>query len=60
MITIITVYQLCKSTRGIGTTTYHQQLALQQANSTSKVNPCKSFIKDLMKLDSAQPSKGRK
>eukprot|EP00957_Ditylum_brightwellii_P077838 5916027-Ditylum_brightwellii.AAC.1 len=27
---------------------YHQQLALQQANFTSKVNPCKSFIKDLM------------
>eukprot|EP00957_Ditylum_brightwellii_P085054 6467088-Ditylum_brightwellii.AAC.1 len=27
---------------------YHQQLALQQANSTSKVNPCKSFIKELI------------
>eukprot|EP00957_Ditylum_brightwellii_P075352 5726127-Ditylum_brightwellii.AAC.1 len=46
--TIITAYQPCKPYEGTGTTIYHQQLALQQANSSSKVNPCKSFIKDLM------------
>eukprot|EP00957_Ditylum_brightwellii_P119945 9153970-Ditylum_brightwellii.AAC.1 len=48
IITIITAYQPCKLTEGTKTTMYHQQLALQQTNSTSKVNPCKSFLKDLM------------
>eukprot|EP00957_Ditylum_brightwellii_P124531 9490837-Ditylum_brightwellii.AAC.1 len=48
IITINTAYQPCKPTKGTGTTMYHQQLALKQANSTSKVNPCKYCMKDLM------------
>eukprot|EP00957_Ditylum_brightwellii_P150842 11485857-Ditylum_brightwellii.AAC.1 len=45
--TIILAYHPCKPNKGTGTTMYHQQLALQQANFSSKVNPCKSFIEDL-------------
>eukprot|EP00957_Ditylum_brightwellii_P145570 11084127-Ditylum_brightwellii.AAC.1 len=48
IIIIITAYQPCKSTKGTGTTTYHQQLSHQQANSTSKMSPHRSFINDLM------------
>eukprot|EP00957_Ditylum_brightwellii_P152138 11583640-Ditylum_brightwellii.AAC.1 len=39
---------------------YHQQLALQQSNSTIKVNPCKSFIKDPMKWTEHGNQKGEK
>eukprot|EP00957_Ditylum_brightwellii_P156547 11914985-Ditylum_brightwellii.AAC.1 len=59
IITIITAYQPCKFTKRTGTTVYHQQLTLQQTNSTSKVNPCKSFIKDLHEMDGTRPSAGR-
>eukprot|EP00957_Ditylum_brightwellii_P163450 12444148-Ditylum_brightwellii.AAC.2 len=47
--TIIAAYLPCKPNKVTGTTRYYQQLTLQQSNSTIKVNPCKSFIKDLMK-----------
>eukprot|EP00957_Ditylum_brightwellii_P198809 15153854-Ditylum_brightwellii.AAC.1 len=49
IITIMTTYQPCRTTKSTGTTTYHQQLSLQQMNNINTVNPCKSFINDLMK-----------
>eukprot|EP00957_Ditylum_brightwellii_P054909 4161540-Ditylum_brightwellii.AAC.1 len=45
----MTAYQPCKVTKDTGTTTYHQQLAIQQSNTTIKVNPQKSFTQDLTK-----------
>eukprot|EP00957_Ditylum_brightwellii_P059484 4516336-Ditylum_brightwellii.AAC.1 len=46
--TVITAYKPCTAASTTGTTTYHQQLALQQLETNTTVNPCKLFTSDLL------------
>ena len=48
----------CDKTTGIAT--YHQQLALQQSETTAIINPRKAFTHDLLKWMSLGKSKGEK
>eukprot|EP00957_Ditylum_brightwellii_P069344 5264282-Ditylum_brightwellii.AAC.1 len=48
LIMIITTYKLCTVTTNTGTTTYHQQLALQQSKTNTATNPRKTFTRDLL------------
>eukprot|EP00957_Ditylum_brightwellii_P046878 3557939-Ditylum_brightwellii.AAC.1 len=48
VIMIVTAYTLCTVTSATGTTTYHQQLTLQQLNNNKVKNSRHTFDKDLM------------
>eukprot|EP00957_Ditylum_brightwellii_P180468 13747340-Ditylum_brightwellii.AAC.1 len=49
IVTVITAYKPCIASSTTGTTTYHQQLALQQMKTSSTVNPRKTFTSDLLR-----------
>eukprot|EP00957_Ditylum_brightwellii_P133343 10166632-Ditylum_brightwellii.AAC.1 len=47
-VTVITAHKPCIASSTTGITTYHQQLALQQMETSSKVKPRKTFTSDLL------------
>eukprot|EP00957_Ditylum_brightwellii_P174103 13256227-Ditylum_brightwellii.AAC.1 len=58
VIAVITVYKPCIVTKTTGITTYHQQLVLQQSETTTTINPPKAFTHDLLKWMLLRKRKG--
>ena len=58
--TVITAYKPCVVTKITDITTYHQQLALHQSETTTTINPHKAFTCDLLKWMLLGHRKGEK